>query len=140
MPELIAPPQHDLTPFYREGGSSINRGLKANFGSGIMPVKLGQVQPARTSRQTILGSVLCGLMFLSLITAGLALLLSGLVPALFLAVALLLVGLSPILLVWLGILLTESIEPTKAEVQHTASKRTPGTPSRETKRLRNLGS
>jgi hypothetical protein len=110
MPELIVPPQHDLTHLYRERRSSVSGRRNPDVRSGVAPVIPKQISSARSSQRSVLGSVLCGLMTLSLITAGLAVLLTGLVPALFLAVALLLVGLSPILLVWLGILLTDGVE------------------------------
>jgi hypothetical protein len=95
MPELLIPVQHDLA----------NR-----FGNGEALVRPGRIAPASWFLPTILGPVLRGLIIVTIVVAGMALLLTILVPALFIAVVLLLLGFSPFLLVAVGMVVTEDME------------------------------
>jgi hypothetical protein len=95
MPELLVPVQQDLADRSRNGEAL---------------VRPGRIAPAGWSVPAILGSVLRGLIIVALVVAGMALVLTILVPALFITVVLLLVGLSPFLLVAAGMVLTEDVE------------------------------
>jgi hypothetical protein len=125
MPELLIPSQQHLAIARSERRSLAKACLPAGSEEGGASPKPGSGGQARSSVSAILGSALRALLILAVLGVGLVLLLSILVPALFITAVLLLIGLSPCLLVALGALLTKDIEPAILE------QRTPPAPGME---------
>jgi hypothetical protein len=110
MPELLFPSEQYLAIARSDRRWLAKSRLPAGSGEGGGSAKPGRGGQAQSFVSKTLGSALRALLILTVFGAGVVLLLSLLIPALFITAVLLLIGLSPCLLVAVGMVLTKDID------------------------------